>query len=82
MIRYIQNVIASKRRFLQKGLVEVCMSKKNHSYGLQVSITIKIYKFSGILKLWGDLKSASNFEDFFYKIRFFYNSLSKSGNAI
>ena len=45
-------------------------------------IDIKIYKFSGILKLGGDLKSASNFKDFFYKIRFFYNSLSKSGNAI
>ena len=29
-----------------------------------VMMYIKIYKFSGILKLGGDLKSASNFEDF------------------
>ena len=47
-----------------------------------IDMWIKIYKFSGILKLGVDLKSATNFEDFFYKIRFFYNSLSKSGNAI
>ena len=29
-----------------------------------------------------DLKSASNFKDFFYKIRFLYNSLFKSANTI
>ena len=42
----------------------------------------KIYKFSGILMLEGDLKSASNFKDFFYEIRFLYNSLSEIGNTI
>ena len=34
------------------------------------SMRIKIYKLSGILKLGGDLKSASNFKDFFF-IKFF-----------
>ena len=42
----------------------------------------KIYKLKRILMLEVDLKSASNFKDFFYKIRFLYNSLSKSGNTI
>ena len=42
---------------------------------------IRIYKLEGILMLEGDFKSASNFKDF-YKIRFLYNSLSKSGNTI
>ena len=42
---------------------------------------IKVYKLERIVMLEGDLKSASNLKDL-YKIRFLYNSLSKSGNTI
>ena len=48
----------------------------------KIDMISRIYKLEGILMLGGgDLISASNFKDF-YKIRFLYNSLSKSGNTI
>ena len=51
-------------------------------YKKKIGLNIKIYKLERILMLEVDLKSASNFRDFFYKIRFLYDSLSKSGNTI
>ena len=55
MIFNMNSIGIKKGNFIQKSVL----------FYVTIKINIKIYKLEGILMLKGDLKSASNFKDFF-----------------